>query len=122
MVQKVAMHVVRRTVAEGVAATKDSPGKAPETEDIQPGTLYDFPDEEVEALEAAGAIVDPTDKRAAKFGFGTAAAVQREEGETADSAAKRRKAAQTTAAATPKGGKGGKTDPLLGKDKEDLVG
>lgn len=134
MVARVAMHVVRRATKLGKLASVDgkTPAVAPEYEEIQPGTLFDVKDTELAALEAAGAVVSPTDKRAAKFGYGTEAgltAVQQEEGETVESAAQRRKAASelkrtpTAEKARLAGTKANaKVDPLLAGKDTDLVG
>lgn len=134
MVARVAMHVVRRALKPGIAASPDGKVAAvpPQYEEIQPGTLFDVKDDELKALEEAGAVVSPTDRRAAKFGFGTEAglkAVQQEEGETAESAAARRRQVQSQVKRTPVAEKSrlaGKatTDPLAKEANKDadLVG
>lgn len=102
MAKRVAMHVIRRMTEPGKRASK--PGERavrPKYEEIQPGTLFEVSGDELADLEKAGAVVMPSDKRAARFGFGTevgAALVEQEEGETADSANRRRRTASRTAA------------------------
>jgi len=125
------MHVIRRASEPGRRASMDgkTPAVPPKITEIQPGTLFDVPADELEALERAGAVVKADDKRAAKFGFGSEAgktAVAQEEGETADSAARRRRQAATTAKATGEGfrraaGSGRRTAAVGGK-KDELVG
>lgn len=106
MVKMVAMHVVRIMTEPGERASRDGLITAvpPAFKDIAPGTLFEVPDDSLDFLRSSGAIVDPDDKRAAKFGYGTlvgrqAAAVVQEEGETYASAQARRRDAQRTALA-----------------------
>jgi hypothetical protein len=127
MVQRVAMHTIRRTVTPGKRASADGKTAAvkPVTQDIKPGTLWDVPPDELKDLEAAGAVVAPTDKRAAKFGFGSEAgkmAVEQEEGETDASAARRRRQATAAAAAAPVAPKNGRRTASLDKEDKKLIG
>lgn len=124
MVQRVAMHVIRRAVEPGKRKTDKSPAVPPKEEIIQPGTLIETSGQELAELEAAGAVVPTTDKRAAKFGYGSRLAqqIEQENGETDDSAARRRRRAATNATAdepaparrTRKSKAAETTDPLVG--------
>ena len=125
MVQRVALHTIRRMTKQGKRGTDKEKAVRPEYQEIKAGTLIDVSGDELKELEAAGAVVAPNDKRAARFGFGTEIGrqvVEQEEGETEESATRRRRTARQTAArqttteatgATRRGGR---------KPKDDLVG
>lgn len=127
MVQRVAMHVIRRLAEAGKRASADgkTPAVKPKYSEIQPGTLWDVSPDELKELEEAGAVVAPDDKRAAKFGFGSAAgkiAVEQEDGETSDSASRRRKQAVRQAAAPAPVRRTGRRAAAAGKGDKDLIG
>lgn len=103
MVQRVALHTIKRMTKQGKRATDKEKAVRPEYETIKAGTLLELSGDELRDLEKAGAVVDPKDKRAARFGYGTEIGQQvvaQEEGETEESATRRRRAARTTAATT----------------------
>lgn len=53
----VAVHTITRALSPGVAATKDTPGKAPTVETLQPGTIFVIDDkDELDSLVKAGAV------------------------------------------------------------------